>query len=68
MTSAPCGRESSAISTVDIKGTDDVDTDDLKDRITTRETSRFLGVIYGFVGSRVDLEFTVSGAVRLTTG
>lgn len=39
----------SAISTVEIAGAPDVDTDDLKDRITTRETSRFLGVVYGFV-------------------
>jgi outer membrane protein insertion porin family/translocation and assembly module TamA len=39
----------SAIATVDIQGTPDVDKDDLAEHITTRETSRFLGVIYGFV-------------------
>jgi outer membrane protein insertion porin family/translocation and assembly module TamA len=43
----PAGK--SAISTVEIKGADDVDTDDLAERITTRETSRFLGFVYGFV-------------------
>lgn len=45
--SVPAGK--SAISTVEIKGTPGIDADDLADRITTRETSRFLGVFYGFV-------------------
>lgn len=45
--SVPAGK--SAISTVEVEGAPDIDTDDLADRITTRETSRFLGVVYGFV-------------------
>jgi outer membrane protein assembly factor BamA len=45
--SVPAGK--SAISKVDIQGAPDLDTDDLADRITTRETSRFLGFVYGFI-------------------
>jgi outer membrane protein assembly factor BamA len=43
----PPGR--SAISTVDINGTKDVDEEDLAEHITTRDTSRFLGIFYGVV-------------------
>ncbi|MBX3190839.1 MAG: BamA/TamA family outer membrane protein [Labilithrix sp.] len=39
----------SAVASVAIEGTPDVDVDDLKERIATRETSRFLGLVYGFV-------------------
>ncbi|MDB5213919.1 MAG: outer membrane protein assembly factor YaeT precursor [Myxococcaceae bacterium] len=42
--SVPAGQ--SAISTVTIEGAHDIDTDDLADHITTRESSRFLGIIY----------------------
>lgn len=38
-----------AVATVDIDGAQQIDVEDLEDRITTRETSRFLGVVYGFV-------------------
>ena len=40
----PAGKE--GISTVEIKGAPDVDTDDLASRITTREATRVLGFIY----------------------
>ena len=36
----------SAISTVTIAGTSGIDTDDLAEHITTRESERFLGIIY----------------------
>jgi outer membrane protein insertion porin family/translocation and assembly module TamA len=42
--SVPAGK--SAVSTVEIEGAPDIDTDDLARRITTREASRFLGFVY----------------------
>ncbi len=42
--SVPPGK--SAVSTVTIEGADDIDKDDLAERITTREASRFVGFIY----------------------
>ena len=41
----PAGR--SAISAVTVEGAREVDTDDVLDHITTRESSRFLGITYG---------------------
>lgn len=42
--SVPEGK--SAISTVTVEGAREIDTDDLQEHITTRESSRFLGIIY----------------------
>ena len=43
----PAGK--SAIATVKFEGIPHLDEEDLEDRLTTRETSRFAGVFYGFV-------------------
>jgi outer membrane translocation and assembly module TamA len=45
--SVPPGK--SAISTVSIEGAPDIDTADLAEHIATRETKRFLGIVYGFL-------------------
>ncbi len=45
--SVPAGK--SAVSTIDITGLEEIDADELEDRLATRESSRFLGLFIGVV-------------------
>lgn len=39
----------SAIASVDVEGTDELDVDELEGKIVTRKTPKFLGLFYGFI-------------------
>ena len=45
--SVPAGK--SAVSDVAVKGLQDIDEDDLEDRLATRQSSKFLGIFSGVV-------------------